>query len=42
MTKLVIEPESSLPAERILEAATDFTERRPELWPMLSRKPGPT
>lgn len=29
---------TALPPERILAAATDFTERRPEIWPNISRK----
>jgi hypothetical protein len=30
--------ESDLPPERVLAAATDFSERRPDLWPNLSRR----
>jgi hypothetical protein len=30
--------ESSAPPERVLAAATDFSDRRPELWPNSSRK----
>ncbi len=30
--------ESSLPPDRVLAAATDFSERRPDLWPSISRR----
>jgi hypothetical protein len=33
-----VEVDSGLPPERILAAFTDFSERRPDLWPQLSRK----
>jgi hypothetical protein len=30
--------ESDLPPERVLAAATDFSERRPDIWPNISRR----
>jgi hypothetical protein len=30
--------ETDLPPERVLAAATDFTDKRPDIWPNLSRK----
>jgi hypothetical protein len=30
--------ETSVPADQMLAAATDFSERRPDLWPNVSRK----
>ncbi len=38
MPRIELEMESDLPPERIIAALTDFTERRPDLWPGLSRK----
>jgi hypothetical protein len=38
MPKIEYSAESSAPPERVLAAATDFTERRPEIWPNISRK----
>jgi hypothetical protein len=33
-----IQVDSDVPAERVLAAATDFSDRRPEYWPNISRK----
>ena len=33
MPRLVFEAETSAPPERVFEAAHDFSDRRPELWP---------
>jgi hypothetical protein len=33
-----IDIETSVPAERLLAAATDFSARRPDLWPTITRK----
>ena len=30
--------ETSVPPDRVLAAATDFTDRRPDWWPLISRK----
>ena len=30
--------ETSVPPESVLAAATDFTDRRPDLWPLITRK----
>jgi hypothetical protein len=38
MPRIVIDVESDISAERMLAAATDFSERRPELWPDISRE----
>jgi hypothetical protein len=38
MPKVSFTLESSAPPERVLAAATDFSERRPELWPNSSRE----
>jgi hypothetical protein len=38
MPRIEITAESDLAPERILAAATDFTERRPDIWPNISRK----
>lgn len=38
MPKISFTVESSLPPERVLAAATDFTERRPDIWPNVSRR----
>jgi hypothetical protein len=37
MPRVVVDVDSDVPAERMLAAATDFSERRPELWPNISR-----
>ncbi len=34
---VVVDVESDVAAEQVMAAATDFTERRPELWPNISR-----
>jgi hypothetical protein len=38
MPKITFTVESPLPPERIVEAATDFSDRRPDLWPNISRR----
>ena len=38
MPHVVVEVDTDVPAERMMEAATDFSERRPELWPNISRE----
>jgi len=38
MPRIVVDVESDISAERMLAAATDFSERRPELWPDISRE----
>jgi hypothetical protein len=38
MPRIEFTVESDVPPERVLAAATDFTERRPEIWPNVSRK----
>ena len=38
MTRIAFTVESTLPPERVLAAATDFSERRPDLWSNSSRK----
>jgi Polyketide cyclase / dehydrase and lipid transport len=38
MPHVVVDVDSEVPAERVLAAATDFSERRPELWPNISRE----
>jgi len=37
MPHVIVDVDSDVPAERVLAAATDFSERRPELWPNISR-----
>jgi hypothetical protein len=37
MSRVAFNLQSELPPERILAAARDFSDRRPELWPMISR-----
>jgi hypothetical protein len=34
---VVVDENADVPAEQIMAAATDFSERRPELWPNISR-----
>jgi hypothetical protein len=34
---VVVDLDSDVPAERVLAAATDFSERRPDWWPNISR-----
>jgi hypothetical protein len=36
--RVEIQVDSDVPAERVLAAATDFSERRPDYWPNISRK----
>jgi hypothetical protein len=36
MPHIVVDIDSEVPAERVLAAATDFSEQRPELWPNIS------
>lgn len=38
MPRVVLDVESSAPPERLIAALTDFTDRRPELWPGLNPK----
>jgi hypothetical protein len=38
MPKVVVDLDSDVAAERILAAATDFGERRPDVWPNISRE----
>jgi hypothetical protein len=38
MPRIAFTVESDVPPKRVLAAATDFTERRPDIWPNLSRK----
>jgi Polyketide cyclase / dehydrase and lipid transport len=38
MAKIEFTVDSDLPPDRVLAAATDFTERRPDLWPGISRR----
>lgn len=37
MPQVEMDLETTLPPERVIAALTDFSERRPELWPGLSR-----
>jgi hypothetical protein len=37
MAKLSFSVDSPVPPDRVLKGATDFTERRPEIWPNISR-----
>jgi hypothetical protein len=37
MPHVVVDIDSDIPPERMLAAATDFSERRPDLWPNISR-----
>jgi Polyketide cyclase / dehydrase and lipid transport len=36
--RVEIQVDSDVPAERVLAAATDFSDRRPEYWPNISRR----
>jgi hypothetical protein len=38
MPRIELTMESSVPPERVLAAAADFSDRRPELWPNVSRR----
>lgn len=38
MAKLSYGADSPIPPDRVLRGAIDFTERRPEIWPSISRK----
>jgi hypothetical protein len=38
MPRVEITADSDVPAEQVLAAATDFSERRPEYWPNISRR----
>lgn len=38
MQRLEFDMETTLPPERVLAGLTDFSERRPEIWPNLSAK----
>jgi hypothetical protein len=35
---VVVDVDTGVPAEQMMAAATDFSERRPELWPNISRE----
>ena len=37
MPHVVVDVDTGIPAERVMAAATDFSVRRPELWPNISR-----
>lgn len=37
MPKVELDIDTTLPPERVLAALTDFTDRRPDIWPGLSR-----
>jgi hypothetical protein len=37
MPHVVVDLDTGVPAEQMMAAATDFSERRPELWPNISR-----
>ena len=38
MPRVVVDLDSDVPPERVLAAAIDFSERRPEWWPNISRE----
>jgi hypothetical protein len=38
MPHVVVEVDADVPADRVMAAATDFSERRPEVWPNISRE----
>ena len=38
MARIEFTVDSDIPPERVLVAATDFSERRPDLWPGISRR----
>ena len=38
MPHVVVDIDTDVPPERMMKAATDFTDRRPELWPNISRE----
>lgn len=38
MPRITFSVESTLPPDRVLAAATDFTDARPDIWPNISRK----
>ncbi len=38
MPRIQIAVDSTVPPERVLAAAADFTDRRPDLWPNVSRR----
>jgi hypothetical protein len=38
MPRVVVDLDADVPAERVLAAAIDFSERRPDLWPNISRE----
>ncbi|HEX2088731.1 MAG TPA: SRPBCC family protein [Actinomycetota bacterium] len=38
MTRLEFDVETSAPPERVIAALTDFSDRRPDVWPGLSRE----
>ncbi|HEY8817981.1 MAG TPA: hypothetical protein VIM25_04095 [Candidatus Limnocylindrales bacterium] len=38
MARIHYEADGSIPADRFIAALTDFSERRPELWPNLDAR----
>jgi hypothetical protein len=38
MPRVVVDVDTDIPPERVLEAAIDFSEQRPKLWPNISRE----
>ncbi len=38
MQSYEVNVETTIPPERLLAAATDFSERRPDLWPTITRR----
>ena len=38
MARIVMDIDTKLAADKVLAALTDFTDRRPEIWPVLSRE----
>jgi hypothetical protein len=38
MPHVVVDVDADVPAEQMMAAATDFSGRRPELWPNISRE----
>jgi hypothetical protein len=38
MTRIVLDLDSPCPAKRVIEALTDFSDRRPEVWPGLAKE----
>ncbi len=38
MARLEVDIDTSLPPERVIQALTDFSDRRPDIWPGLARE----